>query len=67
MNVIRWPDPFDEKGRLSEGAYARAMGAISLAEGPPRCPQTLYVNLFFDGTNNNMKCDAKDEEQETGQ
>jgi hypothetical protein len=65
MNVIRWPEPFDEKGRLSEGAYAHAMGAISLAEGPPRCPQTLYVNLFFDGTNNNMKWDMQNKERPT--
>jgi hypothetical protein len=52
MNVIRWPEPFDEQGRLSEGKFTRAMSAISLADEPSHCPQTLNVNLFFDGTNN---------------
>lgn len=57
MSQIRWPDPINEQGRLSEGAAMRARGASALSDGPPSCPQILHVSLFFDGTNNNMKAD----------
>ncbi|WP_175671868.1 phospholipase effector Tle1 domain-containing protein [Burkholderia ambifaria] len=65
MSEIRWPEPFNEQGRLSEGAAARAMGKSALLEGAPSCPQTLLVNLFFDGTNNNMKSDIENAEKPT--
>ncbi|KAG8153361.1 T6SS phospholipase effector Tle1-like catalytic domain-containing protein [Burkholderia catarinensis] len=65
MNVIRWPEPFNEQGRLSEGETARLTGESTLVEEKPGCPQTLRVNLFFDGTNNNMKWDAESAEKPT--
>lgn len=60
MRVIRWPEPFNEQGRLAEGESARAMGKSALAGEAPSCPQILHVNLFFDGTNNNLEWDTKD-------
>jgi hypothetical protein len=33
MSVIRWPEPFNEKGRLGEGEAARATGKSALAGG----------------------------------
>ncbi|MGY6242658.1 T6SS phospholipase effector Tle1-like catalytic domain-containing protein (plasmid) [Burkholderia ambifaria] len=65
MSVIRWPGPFSEQGRLAEGEAARAMGKSALAEESPGCPQVLYVNLFFDGTNNNREWDIKDAKKPT--
>jgi Uncharacterized alpha/beta hydrolase domain (DUF2235) len=65
MSVIRWPEPFSEHGRLAEGRTARAMGASTLAGEPPGCPQTLHVNLFFDGTNNNLYEDIKSKDAPT--
>ncbi|EDT39032.1 conserved hypothetical protein [Burkholderia ambifaria MEX-5] len=65
MSVIRWPEPFNEKGRLAEGEAARLMGKSALAGEPPGCPQVLHINLFFDGTNNNKEWDAKDEKKPT--
>lgn len=65
MSVIRWPEPFDEKGRLDEGETAGLMGKSTLAGDPSGCPQTLYVNLFFDGTNNNLESDTKNKENPT--
>jgi len=65
MSVIRWPEPFNEHGRLSEGKAARLTGGSALAEEKQGCPQTLRVNLFFDGTNNNKEWDAKDEKRPT--
>ncbi|ALK30133.1 T6SS phospholipase effector Tle1-like catalytic domain-containing protein [Burkholderia plantarii] len=65
MTVIRWPEPFNEQGRLAEGETARLFGHSTLAEAPPGCPQTLHVNLFFDGTNNNKEWDSKDEKRPT--
>ncbi|VWD43878.1 T6SS phospholipase effector Tle1-like catalytic domain-containing protein [Burkholderia contaminans] len=65
MSAIRWPEPFNEQGRLSDGVAARAMGKSALVEGAPGCPQTLHVNLFFDGTNNNMKSDVRSVEKPT--
>ncbi|WP_418222313.1 T6SS phospholipase effector Tle1-like catalytic domain-containing protein [Burkholderia stabilis] len=59
MSVIRWPEPFNEQGRLAEGEAARAMGKSTLAGEPAGCPKTLHVNLFFDGTNNNLEWDTK--------
>ncbi|WP_423396218.1 DUF3304 domain-containing protein [Burkholderia sp. LMG 21824] len=41
MSVIRWPEPFNEKGRLAEGEAARLMGKSALAGEPSGCPQTL--------------------------
>lgn len=65
MSVIRWPEPFNEKGRLAEGEAARLLGKSTLADEPSGCPQTLYVNLFFDGTNNNRESDTKNKEKPT--
>ncbi|WLE58823.1 DUF2235 domain-containing protein [Burkholderia plantarii] len=65
MTVIRWPEPFNEQGRLAEGEAARVLGRSTLAEAPSGCPQTLHVNLFFDGTNNNKDWDAKNKERPT--
>lgn len=65
MSVIRWPEPFNEQGRLGEGETARAMGKSALAGEPPDCPQVLHVNLFFDGTNNNQEWDTKNVDRPT--
>ncbi|WP_322064142.1 T6SS phospholipase effector Tle1-like catalytic domain-containing protein [Burkholderia ubonensis] len=65
MSVIRWPDPFNERGRLAEGETARETGKSALAGEPPGCPQTLHINLFFDGTNNNREWDSKNAEKPT--
>ncbi|ABB11103.1 T6SS phospholipase effector Tle1-like catalytic domain-containing protein [Burkholderia lata] len=65
MSEIRWPEPFNEQGRLSEGAAAQSMGKSALAGETPGCPQTLHVNLFFDGTNNNLEEDIKSAERPT--
>ncbi|KAG8155535.1 T6SS phospholipase effector Tle1-like catalytic domain-containing protein [Burkholderia catarinensis] len=65
MSEIRWPEQFNEQGRLSEGAAARSMGKSALAGETPGCPQTLHVNLFFDGTNNNLEEDIKSAERPT--
>ncbi|WP_261538406.1 T6SS phospholipase effector Tle1-like catalytic domain-containing protein, partial [Burkholderia multivorans] len=65
MSVIRWPEPFNEHGRLGEGEVARAMGKSALAEEPLDCRQVLHVNLFFDGTNNNREWDTKNADRPT--
>ncbi|WP_446904274.1 T6SS phospholipase effector Tle1-like catalytic domain-containing protein [Burkholderia sp. YIM B11467] len=65
MSVIRWPEPFNEKGRFAEGKAARLIGKSTLAGEPSGCPQTLHVNLFFDGTNNNEYWDTKNKEKPT--
>ncbi|WGY71557.1 DUF2235 domain-containing protein [Burkholderia cepacia] len=65
MSVIRWPEPFNERGRLGEGEAACAMGKSVLAGESPGCPQVLCVNLFFDGTNNNREWDTKNAERPT--
>nr|WP_057925023.1 DUF2235 domain-containing protein [Burkholderia ambifaria] len=65
MSVIRWPEPFNEQGRLPEGDAARLTGQSALAQGAPGCPQTLHVNLFFDGTNNNREWDTKNANKPT--
>ncbi|MGT0247784.1 T6SS phospholipase effector Tle1-like catalytic domain-containing protein [Burkholderia pyrrocinia] len=65
MSVIRWPESFNEKGRLAEGETARLLGKSTLAGEPSGCPQTLYINLFFDGTNNNLESDTKNKEKPT--
>jgi len=65
MSVIRWPEPFSEQGRLVEGEAARRIGKSALACNPSGCPQTLHVNLFFDGTNNNKDWDTQNKEKPT--
>jgi hypothetical protein len=65
MSAIRWPERFDEQGRLAEGEAVRAMGNSALSGEPPGCPQTLHVNLFFDGTNNNLDWDSRDTRKPT--
>ncbi len=47
MSVIRWPEPFNERGRLGEGETARATGKSTLAGEFCRCPQTLHVILIL--------------------
>jgi hypothetical protein len=53
MNVVRWPNPMPETGRLPLGKRAYEFGAGKVSDPLAGCPQTLHVNLFFDGTNNN--------------
>ncbi|WP_144159848.1 T6SS phospholipase effector Tle1-like catalytic domain-containing protein [Paraburkholderia sp. BCC1885] len=65
MSVISWPDAINEQGRLSESSNARARGISALNDGPPGCPQVLHVNLFFDGTNNNMNWDVRNADAPT--
>ncbi|MBU9355867.1 DUF2235 domain-containing protein [Burkholderia multivorans] len=65
MSVIRWPEPFNEQGRLDEGEAAGAMGKSALAGEPSDCRLVLHVNLFFDGTNNNREWDAKNLDRPT--
>lgn len=65
MSVIRWPEPFNEQGRLDEGEAAGAMGKSALAGEPSDCRLVLHVNLFFDGTNNNREWDTKNVDRPT--
>lgn len=65
MSVIQWPSPISEQGRLAESGTARARGLSSLNDGSPGCPKVLHVNLFFDGTNNNIDWDTEDKDAPT--
>ncbi len=47
MSVIRWPEPFNERGRLGDGETARPTGKSTLAGEFCRCPQTLHVILIL--------------------
>lgn len=53
MSVIQWPNPMPVNGRLSLGKTAYGLGKGKVSDSSGGCPQTLHVNLFFDGTNNN--------------
>ncbi|WP_233238744.1 DUF2235 domain-containing protein [Bordetella sp. LUAb4] len=65
MRVIRWPEPFNEEHRLSEAKHAKCLGQCSVSDVGAGCPQTLHVNLFFDGTNNNLDWDTRNKETPT--
>ena len=45
MNVIRWPEPISEHGRLSEGPDAYRLGMGPLFDPLGKCPKTLLVKL----------------------
>ncbi|MFJ4292707.1 hypothetical protein ACIP1U_23430 [Cupriavidus sp. NPDC089707] len=45
--------PETDKGRLSEGTRAYENGKTTVNDPLGACEQTIHINLFFDGTNNN--------------
>ncbi len=55
MSVLRWPGAMPEtnKGRLPEGEKAYNNGKMRVVDPLGDCEQTIHINLFFDGTNNN--------------
>jgi hypothetical protein len=53
MSVIQWPQPMPERGRLPDAKDAYDDGKVKVCDPKMECPQTLHINLFFDGTNNN--------------
>ncbi|WP_416051643.1 phospholipase effector Tle1 domain-containing protein [Cupriavidus basilensis] len=55
MNILRWPAKMPERdsGRLPEGQDAYSLGKAKVIDPLGACEQTIHVNLFFDGTNNN--------------
>src|SRR5438445_11839679 len=61
MSVLRWPDAMPETnaGRLPEGEKAYNKGKMRVVDPLGDCEQTIHINLFFDGTNNNDHPDNK--------
>ncbi len=53
MTVVHWPELMPEGGRLAESKAAWSLGAGYVTDPLCECPQTIHINLFFDGTNNN--------------
>ncbi|MGH8789257.1 MAG: phospholipase effector Tle1 domain-containing protein [Cupriavidus necator] len=60
MTVVKWPDMMPEGGRLAQSKDAWAWGQGTVTDPLCECPQTIHINLFFDGTNNN---DDEDNEE----
>ncbi|MGY2485376.1 T6SS phospholipase effector Tle1-like catalytic domain-containing protein [Cupriavidus sp. CP313] len=55
MSVFRLPStmPETDTGRLPEGKRAYEFGKTTVNDVLGACEQTIHINLFFDGTNNN--------------
>ncbi|QRQ88165.1 T6SS phospholipase effector Tle1-like catalytic domain-containing protein [Cupriavidus oxalaticus] len=55
MSVFRLPNamPETDEGRLPEGKRAYDFGKTTVNDVLGACEQTIHINLFFDGTNNN--------------
>ncbi|CAJ95927.1 Tle1 phospholipase domain-containing protein [Cupriavidus necator] len=55
MTAFRLPIamPETDKGRLPEGKRAYQNGKTTVDDPHGDCEQTIHINLFFDGTNNN--------------
>ncbi|MGH8790067.1 MAG: T6SS phospholipase effector Tle1-like catalytic domain-containing protein [Cupriavidus necator] len=53
MSVFRLPSPMPESGRLPMGKRAYDGGKTAVTDPLGSCEQTIHINLFFDGTNNN--------------
>ncbi len=55
MSVFRLPKamPETDSGRFPEGKRAYENGKTTVNDPLGACEQTIHVNLFFDGTNNN--------------
>ncbi|WP_432262517.1 T6SS phospholipase effector Tle1-like catalytic domain-containing protein [Cupriavidus sp. TMH.W2] len=55
MTAFRLPNamPETDKGRLPEGKRAYENGKTTVDDPHGDCEQTIHINLFFDGTNNN--------------
>ncbi|MEM5433039.1 DUF2235 domain-containing protein [Cupriavidus oxalaticus] len=55
MSVFRLPNamPETDKGRLPEGPRVYENGKTQVSDPRGSCEQTIHINLFFDGTNNN--------------
>lgn len=55
MSAFRLPHPMPEtdSGRLPEGKRAYESGRTPVSDPLGACEQTIHINLFFDGTNNN--------------
>ncbi|MGO4813701.1 DUF3304 domain-containing protein [Cupriavidus sp. 2MCAB6] len=55
MNILRWPAKIPERdsGRLPEGLDTHPLGKAKVIDPLGACEQTIHVNLFFDGADNN--------------
>ncbi|MFJ4292704.1 hypothetical protein ACIP1U_23415 [Cupriavidus sp. NPDC089707] len=55
MSAFRLPNamPETDKGRMPDGTRAYENGKTTVNDPLGACEQTIHLNLFFDGTNNN--------------